>query len=291
MQQPTSANFAILIIGANGQLGTCFRALAPRFSKFQFIFVDREELDICNPEAIEAFFASNNISCVVNCAAYTAVDKAETEKELALVINATAVGYLATKTAELNIPFFHISTDYVFDGTSEVAYLPTDATVPVNYYGYTKLEGEKRAIKSNPQSIIIRTAWVYSEFGNNFVKTMLRLMSERESINVVADQFGVPTYALDLADAILFAIDNANFKAGVYHYSNKGKISWFNFAEAIAKHTGSACKVNGIPTSAYPTPAKRPGFSLLNTESFTSTFNIEIRDWELALKECLTKLV
>jgi dTDP-4-dehydrorhamnose reductase len=291
MQQPTSANFTVLIIGANGQLGTCFKTLVPRFSKFHSIFVDREELDICDRDAIELFFISNNISCVVNCAAYTAVDKAETEKELAFAINATAVGYLATKTAELNIPFFHISTDYVFDGASEVAYLPTDLTMPVNYYGYTKLEGEKQAIKNNPQSIIIRTAWVYSEFGNNFVKTMLRLMSERESINVVADQFGVPTYAMDLADAILFAIDNANFIAGVYHFSNSGKISWYNFAEAIAKHTGSSCKVNGIPTSAYPTPAKRPVFSLLNTESFKSTFNIEIRDWELALKECLTKLV
>jgi dTDP-4-dehydrorhamnose reductase len=291
MQQPTSTNITILITGANGQLGSCFQALSPRFNRFHFIFADRENLDICNRDAIEIFFASNNISCVVNCAAYTAVDKAETEKELAFAINATAVGYLATKTAELNIPFFHISTDYVFDGTSEDAYLPTDVTVPVNYYGYTKLEGEKQAINNNSQRIIIRTAWVYSEFGNNFVKTMLRLMSEKESINVVADQFGAPTYAMDLADAILFAIDNANFKAGVYHYSNKGKISWYNFAEAIAKHTGSPCKVNGIPTSAYPTPAKRPSFSLLNTQSFTSTFNIEIRDWELALKECLTKLV
>jgi dTDP-4-dehydrorhamnose reductase len=291
MQQPSSTNFSILIIGANGQLGTCFKTLAPRFTKFHFIFADRDELDICDWEAIEIFFALNNIACVVNCAAYTAVDKAETEKELALAINATAVGYLATKTAELNIPFFHISTDYVFDGNSEVAYLPADETIPVNYYGYTKLEGEKQAIKNNPQSIIIRTAWVYSEFGNNFVKTMLRFMSERDSINVVADQFGVPTYALDLANAIMFVIDNANFKAGVYHYSNSGKISWYNFAEAIAKYSGSACRVNGIPTSAYPTPAKRPSFSLLNTESFTSTFKIEIRDWELALKECLTKLV
>jgi dTDP-4-dehydrorhamnose reductase len=290
MQPILNASKLILITGANGQLGKCFAAVANKYPNFNFIFTSRDVLDITKEAAVADFFEQNNISAVVNCAAYTAVDKAEIEKEIAFLNNATAVGFLAENCAKLSIPFIHISTDYVFDGTATTPYLPVDKTNPVNYYGETKLAGELLALQKNPQSLIIRTAWVYSEFGNNFVKTMLRLMGDRESIDVVADQYGAPTYAMDLAEAIMGIINDSNFSSGIYHYSNVGKITWFNFASKIAELSKSTCTVNPITSAEFPTPAKRPSFSCLDTSSFATSFNVSIRNWDIALAECMAKL-
>jgi dTDP-4-dehydrorhamnose reductase len=281
----------ILITGANGQLGQCFKALSNSFSQFHFLFTDRNTLQITDAAAIDLFFTKNNIDVCINCAAYTAVDKAETQKDLAIEVNTNAVGYLAKICATYNAQFIHISTDYVFDGTATAPYKTDDKTNPVNFYGQTKLDGELNAIKENKESIIIRTAWVYSEYGNNFVKTMLRLMKERESIGVVNDQRGAPTYAPDLAAAILQIIDTNNFTPGIYHFSNKGNISWYDFAKEIAHSIDSKCIVNPISTTAFPTAAKRPKYSVLETNKLENTFSIIMQDWAPALKKCISKMM
>jgi dTDP-4-dehydrorhamnose reductase len=281
----------ILITGAQGQLGREFQALQASFPQYQFLFADRNELQIADEDSVNDFFSNNTIDVCVNCAAYTAVDKAEQERELATSVNATAVGYLAKACKKNNAQFIHISTDYVFDGTAITAYKPDDKTNPVNFYGQTKLDGEINAITENENSIIIRTAWVYSSFGNNFVKTMMRLMNERESIGVVNDQRGAPTYAADLAAAIMQIIDKNNFVAGIYHYSNKGNISWYEFAKEIGAQTNSTCIVNPITTAQFPTPAARPAFSVLDTEKICSTFGIEVEEWKESLKKCIKLIV
>ncbi len=280
----------ILVTGANGQLGKEFRQLEKDFPAYEFLYVSKEQLSITDESSVEDFFKNNNINSCINCAAYTAVDKAETEKELATKVNATAVGYLAKACKNYNASFIHISTDYVFDGTATEPYKETDQTNPVNFYGQTKLDGEINALKENDQSIIIRTAWVYSSFGNNFVKTMMRLMGEKESIGVVNDQFGCPTYAADLALGIMQIISSESFTPGIYHYSNKGKISWYNFANEIAEQINSNCVVNGISTAQFPTPAARPSYSVLDTSKISSNYKIVVPEWKESLRKCLALL-
>ncbi len=284
------ANKNILVTGANGQLGKEMQAIAAAYPDYNFLFVTKEELAIDDTEAIKKYFNSHTIDVCVNCAAYTAVDKAETESEKAFAINGDAVGNLARLCKENNSLFIHISTDYVFDGTATVPYKEDYPVNPIGAYGTSKLKGEELALQNNPASIIIRTSWVYSSFGNNFVKTMLRLMKERESINVVSDQQGCPTYAADLAAAIMEIISGENVTAGIYNFSNHGLINWYQFAVAIKELTGSNCIVNPIPTSQYPTPAKRPAYSVMDTTKIRQTFNVVIPEWKESLKKCLQLL-
>jgi dTDP-4-dehydrorhamnose reductase len=285
----------ILVTGANGQLGMEIQQLAKAYPLFEFIFTTREDVPLDNPEAISNFIAKHQPQYFINCAAHTAVDKAESEKELAYQINAEAPGIIAKACKENNIQLIHISTDYVFNGTGSVPYKEDDATDPVNLYGDSKLQGEKKVMQFNPDSIIIRTAWVYSEFGKNFVKTMLRLMADKDQISVVSDQSGTPTYAADLAEAILLIIANCqlsivNWTPGIYHFSNEGNITWYDFAVAIKELSGSNCKVNPIPASQYPTPAKRPFYSVLDKTKVKKTFGITIPEWKESLAVCLDKI-
>jgi dTDP-4-dehydrorhamnose reductase len=285
MQQPV-----VLVTGSNGQVGKELQQLASQYSQFRFVFASREDLPLHHFGLAENFFIGIHPQYCINCAAYTAVDKAESEPELAELVNGEAVGHLAALCKKYNTKLIHISTDYVFDGKQEVPYVETDPTGPVSVYGRTKLLGEQLCIKENPESIIIRTAWVYSEFGNNFVKTMMRLMKERMELNVVNDQIGAPTYAADLAKAILEIINSEKWVQGGYHYSNVGKISWYDFAEKIKALIGSECVIHPIPTSQYPTPATRPFFSLLNTTKIRDTYAVEVPDWEQSLRKCIERL-
>ena len=285
-------NKTILVTGANGQLGSEMQVITIAYPNYNFLFVTKDKLAIDDEEAVKQYFRDHKIDYCVNCAAYTAVDKAETEMEKALLINGTAVGNLAAICKLNNTQFIHISTDYVFDGTATSPYKEDNVVSPVNSYGATKLKGEELALQNNPASIIIRTSWVYSSFGNNFVKTMLRLMKEKEQISVVSDQVGCPTYAADLAAAIMqiITIKNAEEKAGIYNYSNTGVINWHQFAVAIKELSGSKCLVNPIPSSQYPTPAKRPAYSVLDTSKIQKNFNILIPEWKDSLQKCLALL-
>lgn len=283
----------ILVTGANGQLGNEMRVISATYRAYDFLFVTKEDLAIDDVEAVNKYFACHTIEYCVNCAAYTAVDKAESESEKAFLINATAVGNLAKVCKEHHVQFIHVSTDYVFDGTAASPYKEGDPVCPVNLYGASKLKGEELALQNNPQSIIIRTSWVYSSFGNNFVKTMLRLMSERESISVVSDQQGCPTYAADLA-ATIMQIIQSNKKINtfpIFNYSNKGDINWYQFALAIKELSGSKCAVNPIPASQYPTPAKRPQYSVMDTTKIQRTYNLQIPEWKDSLKKCMKILL
>jgi dTDP-4-dehydrorhamnose reductase len=280
----------ILVTGSNGQLGKELKKISSLFSQFEFIFLSREDLPIHHFELVRNFFKGYHPQYLINCAAYTAVDKAEAEKDLAFQVNAEAVGVLAAVCKQYNTSFIHISTDYVFDGTATVPYKEDSQTNPQSVYGASKLEGEKQATQLNPDSIIIRTAWVYSEFGKNFVKTMMKLMSEREEISVVSDQIGSPTYAADLAMTIMNIIAVGNWQPGIYNYSNEGVISWYDFALAIKEAAGFTCKVNPIPTLQYPTPAKRPAYSVLDKTKIQQTFGIKPADWKGSLITCLSCL-
>lgn len=280
----------ILVTGSNGQLGSELRELAPRFPLYDFRFYSRLELAIERAEEVEKTFASLKPQYVINCAAYTAVDKAEAEKEQSLAVNATAVGILAKAAKDFGARFIHVSTDYVFDGNSKEPLSEEHPVSPVNFYGETKLKGEQQALKENDESIIIRTSWVYSYYGKNFVKTMLRLMAERENVSVVADQYGSPTYAADLAEAILQIINSGNWKPGIYHYSNEGVISWADLAAEIAAQTNSTCKVTYISTDQYPTPAKRPAYSVMDKTKIKDTYHITPMQWKESLQRCLQKL-
>ncbi|MEP7320238.1 MAG: dTDP-4-dehydrorhamnose reductase, partial [Panacibacter sp.] len=286
MQKPT-----IIISGKNGQLANELQDAALIFPQFHYRFFGRDELDISNTDAIEKIFKKYKPFCFINTAAYTAVDKAETEQEAAYLINAEATGNIAKACSSYNAILIHISTDYVFNGKGNMPYKEDDAIDPVNYYGYTKRLGEQLALENNPGTIVIRTSWVYSVYGNNFVKTMLRLMKDRKELNVVNDQYGSPTYAKDLAETILKIIadhlqskNNPQPNYGIYHYSNEGAISWCDFATAIRDIKQLDCTVNGIATVQYPTPARRPGYSVMSKEKIHSTFNIEIKDWKQSLK-------
>jgi dTDP-4-dehydrorhamnose reductase len=284
----------ILVTGANGQVGNEFRVLAEKYPQYNFLFAGREDFAIEDFTAVKKYFAANTINFCVNCAAYTAVDKAETEKENAFLINTAAAGNLAAVCAAHNTQFIHISTDYVFDGTGTQPYKETNATNPIGVYGQSKLKGEELVLQNNPAAIIIRTSWVYSSFGNNFVKTMLRLMKERESINVVDDQLGCPTYAADLANAIMQIINKCatlNLQYSIFNYCNQGTISWYDFAVAIKELTKSNCMVNPIPTSQYPTPAKRPQYSVLDTALIKNTFCVAIPEWKESLEKCLQMIL
>lgn len=285
----------ILVTGSTGQLGNEIRVLAPLFPGFHFIFLPREELAIDNKEAVDNAFARYRPQFCINCAAYTAVDKAESEKELAWRINAEATGYLAGAGHAHQCRFIHISTDYVFDGNGTKPYRETDPVNPAGVYGASKLEGERLAQQHNPESIIIRTSWVYSVFGKNFVKTMLKLMHDRPAISVVNDQVGSPTYAADLAAAIMQVIIHIHEHGdagagGIYHFSNEGIISWYDFAVAIKELSGSNCIIHPIPSAQYPTPAKRPAYSVLDKTKIRDTFGIIPREWKPALRECFTRL-
>lgn len=282
----------VLITGANGQLGLEIAGLAPKFSGYSFFFADKNLLNIVSFEEVEGFISKNKVDVIVNCAAYTNVDKAEDESEMANLVNHLAVKNLALAAKKHSLKLIHISTDYVFDGESSIPYSEGDSTNPQNVYGSTKLKGEEALLKINPKnSIIIRTSWVYSEYGHNFVKTMLRLSKEKESISVVFDQIGSPTYAKDLAQAILQIIPKIESEGiQIYHYANKGQCSWFDFASAIMKIAQQSCKVLPINSSEFKTKAKRPKFSLMNTEKIQHTFNLEIPYWEDALRECVSKL-
>ena len=281
----------ILVTGANGQLGMEFRTISMLYPGYDFLFTTKEDLSIIDTANVESFFSTHDIAYCINCAAYTAVDKAEAEKEIAFENNGTAVGNLAAVCKKVGSRFIHISTDYVFNGNATEPYKETDETDPVNIYGASKLQGETEALKNNQETILIRTSWVYSSFGKNFVKTMLRLMSEKESISVVSDQVGCPTYANDLAEAIMKIIsENEKPMGGIYNYSNRGVISWYEFALAIKEISESSCTVNPVSSSQYPTPAKRPNYSVLDTTKIQQVFNIEIPFWKDSLEKCIALL-
>jgi dTDP-4-dehydrorhamnose reductase len=280
----------ILVTGGSGQLGSEFKELSGAFRQYEFLFPSSAELRIEDSEAVRNYFHSSSPSFCINCAAYTAVDKAETDKEQAFLVNGEAVGQLAAICKKFNTGFIHISTDYVFDGTALTPYTEDIATNPVNVYGASKLEGERKALENNIDSVIIRTSWVYSPFGKNFVKTMLRLMNEKSAVNVVNDQFGSPTYSADLAEAIMTIISSGNWHPGIFHFSNIGKISWFDFAEAIKRLSKSNCTVYPVSTSQYPTPAKRPAYSVLSNNKIAGTYNIQLQPWETSLAKCIQRL-
>lgn len=284
----------IVVTGKNGQLGWEILQLADSVKEsFDFLFTGREELDLSKPETITPFFEKNKPDYFINCAAYTAVDKAEQENELAYTINAESVGLIAQYCAKNHTKLITISTDYVFDGNGVSPYTTDTKTNPINYYGYSKWMGEQLAISNCAETIVIRTSWVYSVHGNNFVKTMLRLMDSRTDLNVVSDQIGSPTYAADLANTILKiieAIELGHAHYGIYHYSNTGVISWFEFATAIAKEGGKNCSVHPIPSSSYPTPAKRPNYSVMECSKLIKDYGIELKNWEKSLKACMDLL-
>lgn len=280
----------ILITGRHGQLGSELHDLKQSYPQHQMVFVDREEMDLSNPEQIVEVLNTEKPQIIVSAGAYTAVDKAESDQELCDAVNHIAVKTIGAWAAENNAKVIHISTDYVFDGTSETPLKETDAPDPINVYGLTKLHGEQALRSSGAAYVIIRTAWVYSVYGANFVKTMIRLMSEREEIGVVADQVGTPTYARDLASAIMQVIEAPEFVQGVFHYSNEGKISWHEFAVAIKEIKGFSTKVNAINSDAFPTPAKRPNFSLLDKSKIKETYKVAVPDWKTSLEEMLAKV-
>lgn len=278
----------ILVTGSKGQLGSEIQELSKEYDD-NFFFTDRETLDISNKEAINNFIDKNNINIIINCAAYTAVDKAEEDEVNADKINHLAVKYLAKISKEKNIKLIHISTDYVFDGTNYRPYVEDDTTNPNGVYGKTKLDGEKAMLSINlNNSIIIRTSWVYSSFGANFVKTMLRLGKDRDSLGVIFDQVGTPTCARDLAKAILEILPKiSNEKVEIYNYSNEGVLSWYDFAKEIMKMAKIDCIVNPIETKEYPTPCARPHYSLLNKSKIKQEFHLTIPYWKDSLDECL----
>lgn len=282
----------ILVTGANGQLGMEFREIARAYPVYHFLFVTRNELDISNDEALQSFFEQYKIDYCVNCAAYTGVDKAETEKEQALQVNGHSTGMLAQFCKRYAVRFVHFSTDYVFNGLSDEPYKTDSPTDPVNYYGYTKLAGEQQALLHNPGSIIIRTSWVYSTYGKNFVKTMLQLMSQKTSLNVVNDQWGRPTYAGDLAMITMQIIDSPGWQPGIYHCSNSGTIiSWFDFASSIQSISGLNCIVHPIPSEQFPTPARRPFYSALDLQKLETVFSLQPADWKISLTKCIQTLM
>lgn len=281
----------ILVTGCKGQLGNEIQLLAPKYAETcHFFFTDKEELDITNRKAVYAFIEQNHISIVINCAAFTAVDKAEDNAELCDLLNHVAPGYLAEAVASVGGSMIQVSTDYVFDGTGCTPYKEDDATNPQTVYGRTKLAGEESVIRSCAGSMVIRTAWLYSTFGNNFVKTMIRLGKERDALGVVFDQIGSPTYARDLARSIMQIVDKGIIP-GVYHFTNEGVCSWYDFTRAIHRLEGiDSCKVSPIHTEDYPVPAQRPHYSVLDKSKIKETFGIDIRWWVDALKECIKEL-
>lgn len=280
----------ILVTGANGQLGNEMRALSAENPQYTYFFTDVQELDICNEEAVQAYVNDNEIDIIVNCAAYTAVDNAEDHPELCDRLNNIAPGYLARAAQGRGAAMIQVSTDYVFDGTAHTPYTEEEPTCPDSVYGSTKLAGEQNVLDCCERAMVIRTAWLYSIYGNNFVKTMIRLGKERESLGVIFDQIGTPTYANDLARAIYAAI-NKGVVRGVYHFSNEGVCSWYDFTVAIHRLAGiTSCKVKPLHTTEYPSKAARPHYSVLDKTKIKNTFDIEIPHWEESLKRCIALL-
>ncbi len=282
----------ILVTGSNGQLGNEIRQLAPAFKDYHFIFTDVAELDITKKTTVAGFVSHHAIDVIINAAAYTAVDKAETEPEIADLINGTAVGNLASAARKYNALLVHVSTDYVFNGKAHQPINEDDPTAPDGAYARSKLLGEQLILQENSKAIILRTSWLYSEFGGNFVKSMLKYGREREKLNVVFDQIGSPTYARDLARVILELIPKwREYKTPeVFHYSNEGVASWFDFTKAIHEIAGISCKVLSIETKDYPLPAKRPFYSVMNKDKIKKEFNIEIPYWRDSLKDCIGRI-
>lgn len=285
----------ILVTGAYGQLGNELKELSGNHPNWQFLFTDVDSLDITSEIAVMDYFRKNNPQFVINCAAYTAVDKAEADAENARQINSAAPGFLANAAKEFGAGFVHISTDYVFSGDSFLPYTENDPVKPLGVYGRTKQEGEARSLSQNPKTIIVRTSWLYSSFGNNFVKTMLKLGTEREMLNVVFDQVGTPTYAGDLANALLKIAETFDKKPdhyipGIYHYSNEGVASWYDFAKAIFELSKVDCRVIPVLSDEFRTAAKRPHYSVLNKSKIKTTFSLEIPYWKDSLKICIQKL-
>lgn len=280
----------ILVTGRDGQLGSELQALAST-SKHHFIFVDSKDGDITDKARVQDLITNNSIDCVINCAAYTAVDKAESEEALAFQVNAVGVQNISEACVAQGARLIHISTDYVFPGNGTSPYKTDDPVSPLGVYGASKLAGEQALLDSKVKGIIIRTSWVYSTFGHNFVKTMLRLGKERTSLNVVNDQRGCPTYAKDLAEVCLRLVDaHWNEHRNIYHFSNSGEITWFDFATEIMKMAKNDCAVHPIPSADFPTPAKRPAYSVMDTSDLNTDFQIEPRNWKLALEECISQL-
>ncbi|ASB50818.1 dTDP-4-dehydrorhamnose reductase [Alkalitalea saponilacus] len=286
----------VLIVGGEGQLGS---SLEQRVSGagFKSVTITRQEqLDISSEKCINDFLKIHDFDILINCAAYTAVDKAETDMETAHTINALAPGWMASCAAEKNAGIIHVSTDYVFDGTSNLPLTPEMDVNPTSVYGKTKLQGERNVLYENSKSLVIRTSWLYSEFGHNFVKTMLRLGWERDELRVVFDQIGTPTYAGDLADTIikmlqLISSNPNSFNSGIYHYSNEGVCSWYDFAKMIFSITGIDCKVLPVRSEEFPTAAKRPAFSVMDKSKIRKDFDIEIPYWIDSLKACLNNII
>lgn len=280
----------ILVTGCNGQLGNEMRFLSERHTQHTYMFTDVDELDITDEAAVNCFVEENTVDCIVNCAAYTAVDKAEENEKFCNLLNNVAPGYLAKAMGKRGGVMIQVSTDYVFDGTNHTPYTEDEPTCPNSVYGRTKLAGEESVMTNCDNAMVVRTAWLYSTFGNNFVKTMIRLGRERETLGVIFDQIGTPTYARDLAAAIYAAIDKG-VVPGVYHFSNEGAISWYDFTKAIHRIAGiNRCTVRPLHTEEYPTPAARPHYSVLDKTKIKLTYGIEIPYWEESLAECISKL-
>lgn len=282
----------VLITGANGQLGKEIVNLAPHFPKLRFIETDKKSLDISNADAVKYFIHQHNIGAVINCAAYTQVDAAETNESAAYAINHLAVKNLAHLAKEFQFKLIHISTDYVFDGTATKPYIENHPVNPQNVYGQSKLLGEQAILNINPpNTIIIRTSWLYSQFGNNFVKTIYKLSAEKEKLTVVSDQIGSPTYAANLAQCILQIIPKINQEqASIYHFANQGSCSWYQFAQEIVSLSKHQCFVVPVTSANYPTVAKRPNYSVMNCDKIKNTFNISIPHWQEALQVCISKI-
>lgn len=277
----------VLVTGANGQLGSALRRLLDREMPGEAIYADKQELDLTDAAAVENFIRDNEVTHIVNCAAYTAVDRAEEEKRECALINTDAVKNLAAAADMLGAKIIHISTDYVFDGTNHRPYRESDKVNPISQYGTTKRKGETALLALAPESIIIRTAWLYSDTGHNFVKTILSLAEKQNEIRVVCDQIGTPTYARDLAEAVLAVLKSHQWVAGIYHFTDEGAASWYDFAKAILRIAGKKTRVVPIPTEDYPTLAQRPAYSILDRSRIKATYGVEIPHWEDSLADCV----
>ncbi len=292
--QPGKFRKTILVTGANGQLGSEIRELVTAYSQFNFLLTNRETLSIAESDNLKSFFEKQQIDYCINCAAYTLVDKAEEEPEKAFLINADGAGNLALACRDHQTKLIHISTDYVYDGSRHEPLKEDDAVSPLNVYGWSKLKGEELILNHCPSSLVLRTSWVYSSFGNNFVKTILRLCKERDRLNVIDDQYGSPTYAADLAAVIMKFIEEAEVSkdySGIANYCNHGATTWYDFALAIKSLSNSSCEVSPISSNQYKTAAKRPAYSILDTSKIKGMLDLDIPSWKDSLSNCLKKLL
>ncbi len=288
---PDEKIYSIAVTGMNGQLGKELALIAHRFPRFRFHFLNRKDFPLDDAGMMGAWLSENPVACLINCAAYTAVDRAESEREQAFKINGEAPGIIAGFLSRQGGRLVQLSTDYVFEGQSSRPLTEEAVAHPINIYGASKLQGEQSAMANNPQTLVIRTSWLYSYFGNNFVKTMMRLMKTKESIQVVNDQVGSPTYAADIAEAIMKIISGEKFIPGIFHYSNEGETSWYGFAQEIKKNTGSACTVLPVASSGYPTAARRPAYSLLDNSKIKKYYKLTIPGWRTSLAVCINELL